>query len=269
MFRKIISVAIVVPLFIILCGGNAQADKHVQTRNTVPGYYYSLNKKISLHKWNKWLGEINQSPLYMKQGWSVYFIDLLLHNDAAGIDGDETSAGKHTIHTVAGRAATILEYAYGFNLPPVSKNMSPGELAEVHDVAVRQDDVYKATIKTITEEYNLAKDVAVLRNKYHARLNVGTENETHNVLKCYDGRVFHNMLCEYMPIGRRFSDLEEQIIGKRAAAWNPDVDGRQNSHAVTGELFYIVIDESGFMGRAYAFYVEDGIIRCITTLPLD
>jgi hypothetical protein len=269
-FTIMLSTILAVTCLVVQCRNtHAAVPGEAQTRRTIPGYSYGLDRAVEIGDWEETLKEYSNQPMYFRLGWIDYIIEQLGSQEQAEIIGPNTWESKHSIESVAGRAAMLLECGYGFDLPQVSRYMSSEYQAEVVESAKRQCKVYKSTIKEMAEVHSLNKSAAAIRSKYQRMLDKGTEGSTGYTFRCRSSKAFHRMLVEYMPIGREFAELEDQVLGRRAKTWDYKLDKRESSRNVTGEFAFQVTEETGQAGLFYVFYVEDGIIRCIKTLPLD
>ena len=151
--------------------------------------------------------------------------------------------GTHDLRIVAGRAARRLDALLGLKLPPVTAETTQEQAVELYHQVEPVVRAYRAGIEDMSRTYASRRSVAELKKAYAGRIKPGIDNE--NWVRHL--AAMEELLDEWCPIGKRFSDLAE-IIGDAG-----EENGRDRGYRF----------ENGFFGTYIRFRVEEGVIRSV------
>ncbi len=203
---------------------------------------------------------LRDAPLYRRVSTAPFLVERLANKTVVKMD-DYVPSGRHDLRVVGGRAAYLLEEAFPVILPRVSASSSASELEVVVQSAIQQLDAFRSGVVDTVRSYSIGENVEELRGRFHKLIFQGiNDDERSSGFGLNGSRAFEQMLEAFFPIGKQLSDLED-IVGVQAQAFDTTLTDRISSEGVTGVFLYSA--SNGLFGKAYVFWVVDGVIEAV------
>lgn len=216
-----------------------------------------LARKMSHVDFKEQLRDFAQEPLYLRLSATSDLLEILRSEEACVTIDYVRSPGAHELNMQAGRAATLLENAFGVRIPLITDRSTPLTRKQSFESATLQINAFRRGVNEVITKHKVGTNYLDLRDQYQASILAGSVEDIEGWLHTDGYKAMADMLDAWHPLGKRFDHLE--VIVGRKARLTGNFPRDENETRVRDGIFEYIFD-NGFNAIGYFFHVEKGVI---------
>ena len=216
-----------------------------------------LARRMSHDDFKEQLSDFATEPLYLRLSATSDLLDLLRSEEVCETIDYVRAPGDHEMNMQAGRAAWLLEKAFGVRIPLITDRSSPKMRIQSFESATLQIDAFQRGVNEVIAKHQIGMKYLDLREKYQPQILAGSVEDIEGWLHMDGVKAMADMLEAWHPLGKRFDHLEV-IVGRKARLTGNFPRDEKESRVRDGIYEYIF--DNGFNAIGYFFHAEKGVI---------
>lgn len=218
---------------------------------------WRLARNMSYEDFQEQRQDFDQEPLYLRLSATSDLLDLLRSEEACETTDYVRSPGAHELNMQAGRAASLLESAFGIRIPLITDRSTPKMRIQSFESATLQIDAFRRGVNEVIAKHKVGMNYLDLREKYQTQILAGSVEDIEGWLHTDGYKVMTDMLDAWHPLGKRFDHLEV-IVGRKASLVGNFP--RDEKETLVRDGIYKYIFDNGFNAIGYFLHTEKGVI---------
>ncbi|MFO0807820.1 MAG: hypothetical protein U0746_04285 [Gemmataceae bacterium] len=213
------------------------------TNNTKAIIYHTTQVSY----WEKALRQWRVSELYRKLSVDDLLIECLGDDSAVTTADYKWRVGEHSLNTISGRTAAVIDAVYGIHITPMKVSPSKAELVASQREIRAVLEAYRQGVFAMIDEFAVGRPAEYLKKKYLDRL---TPRKSKQAAR--QAEDMERLLGEWLVVGKQLKELE--AVAGVADHIRVDQAGRR---------FAEYRFDEGSTGVAFKFVLDDGRIRSV------